>query len=1216
MSDYVLIDFSGPITSAEKMLGQGMLAEAATEASKVIATALKELYLQEVMRLSFVDRQQVLNDETDYRTSRNLRKDKPVFQMGNWIGLLEMSVFLPKWTDTFHADATLVQRFMSEVNAIGKMRNEVIHDGKQTTRIETENLIACARSISEIITSILAKHHTFDYKERIENADRLMQQGLLNAAATSCCTILEVALRDLYIRDVMRLSYGNRSAMIEQEKKYRESKSPIDRSFTMTDWIIFYKKNWKLFSDSWIRDNKTDRNALGHMEIDLGYLDGLRLKIVKENFQPSRDEADWLFNLTKLVIRTFKLIPPLESPQTAPPTTDLLLTNDSEDIHKLFKSRELFQIRPKLADDFVKAVRENPVTYLIGPTGYGKTRLLWEVRNELGRSKGIWIDCEKMASANQCVEYITEEIRDFDIILDSQETQLSSFLLDFDGLLILDNFEYCLASSENSDKPLGRIQHWIKDLSADFSIADKYAWLNRFIEQAKLNLHSPLRIVILSQIVPHSYVMQNREIDIALYPLDDAQSIELLQSLDKNNKLPKDPDALQRIAEYCSGIPSALEIVVTLAHTMAEAKDVMRFIGDPIFTEMRADQKLTNLINELLDRFKGVPEVIVLRSLALLGMRFKKGHVSPDREQPGVARLARMLFPNITQQQVHSTLNTLVKMRFIVKYVGEARLEDEFVLPPLFGRAILETVSSLPAREQLTSYGSLAIFLGNVLESFPTQSARSSKVVLESFYKLQTHREQAIVSRWLWATLKRHQVVETLHPLEIRRSAHAVLVAISSFAAKLHFWWTMYVPLDAYGQILKRVENALDVAEDLTERADPKREAFFAAAHDLVKKWTLLEQNYPRESGWTCAIDLHRANEVLGYVASIRQILKRYYHSSANRPSMNAKLTEESWSTTESAERPEAENMLLSDYTAILTDYQDVLAILSHLEGEMYRHLERHEEAIQKQNEAIATFSENMNWGKPYLFYSRAESEFPLGKQDEGFQSCIDAIKEAADDVEVLAWSWKDIGVELLNAQCLSSALKAFCLAVAYSFRQLPNPSYGGPIYRVDAYNIVLYKHMCDLLALAFRQAYSIDKDVKRHEFVDFQELWENAIAAADQAKNEKTGHPVRKGDRTPSTIEARDQNKCPSPEKLLDGWKPQEEYQLCEAGTTLRTTYDAIAVRLNLPRTPGLDLGEYENPNEYFAVNKAMWEAMEGSLEAMKKQVETKIADLLSVKI
>jgi len=1222
MSDYVLMNFAESIESAENSLRQGIFDVAFSEAANVITTLLSELYAQEVMRLPFLDRQQVLEEEKQYRDSRHMKPTASIFTLGNWIGFFENSTFLEKWATASGAEIPQMDEFILEIKKIGHMRNAVIHHGATPTKTETENMVAFARSFETIVAPVLTRHHTFDYRGRMAGAEGLLLQNRLREASMSCFLTIEVALRDIYIRNVMRLPYLHRSEIVEREKEYRDFKGLSDGKFTVDDWVAFYLKsgstkrspeNRETFTiwGRWKDDLGIDKDALEHLRIDMNYIGDMRNKVLKTNFKPIDVDAERIFGFAKLLIRTFRL---MQTP-TISQWTDIVLTNDSEDIRKRFQHGTLFQTRQVLAEHFVQAVYENPVTYLIGPTGYGKTRLLWELRNELGKSKGIWIDCEKMSAANQCVEYITQEIRDFDTVLDNSAEQLTAFLSGFDGLLILDNFEYCLASSGNPDIPIGMNQHWLKHLSGNFDVAGKNRWLKEFIEQAMTQTPSPLRIVVLSQVVPNMepYHKSNdmsqypEEIDVAQYPLDDRQSEELLLSLDaKHHKLPHDRETLQQVIEYCGGIPAALELVATLAHKT----DIIQFISNPDFTSIGTAQKLIDLISLLVGQFEEAPEVIVLRALALLGMRFKKGHVLPDKEDLGIARLAGMLDPTITQKQVNDTLNMLLKTRCIMKYEGVTRAEDEFAIAPIFGRAILETISSLTLHEQLVSYGSLAIFLGNVLESFPTQSARSSQVVLTAFYKLQTDREQTIVGRWLWAILKRHEVVETQDPHEIRRSAHSVLIAISSFAAKLHFWWTMYIPLEAYGQILRRIENALRVAEDSSESANSKKAAFFGMAHELVQQWVLLERNYPRESAWTSPIAPSTMDTILQCIVRIRRILKRYDPAHSRLPSIEAKR-----SKIESPEQSQPTETLLSDYGAIFKDYQDVLAILSHLEGEMYRCQGRHDASIQKQNEAIDAFSENMSWGKPYLLYSRAESEFPLGKRSEGFQSCFDAILTADGDVEAIAWSWKDIGVELLNAKRFSSALKALCLAAAYAFRQLPNPSYGGPVFRVDEYNIVFYRHMCDLLILAFRQVYSLDKNVRRTDFIDIQELWRRALTAADQAKNPKTGEPISNGDKTPSKLEARENNSNLSLQTLLTGWQSWEESHLKDADQTLRQTYDAVAAHLDLPRTPMLDIGEYENANEYYIVNTTMWEEIEASLEDMAQQVKEDIEDLLTVK-
>lgn len=869
------------------------------------------------------------------------------------------------------------------------------------------------------------------------------------------------------------------------------------------------------------------------------------------------------------------------------------LNPETRDVQRHFAGKDWLP-RPALGEALVELVLGHRVTVLVAPTGYGKTHLVWSELPHFGRERCLWIDCARLVQQPP-ESVLLAAARSFDPGLD--ESSLEDFLLErFEGLIVLDGLECCMGQAENPQTPVGRSDHWISlTPEAETRLSGHCAWLEQLLVDFTHSRHAAGRVLVTSQA---RFPLADRPpamLDLSGQRLTPTEALELLRGWDEGGVLPLEPHQeghayLLDIVEECDGIPAALEIIhswlsVALQETemqdgflrlrSRQLRDRLRpgVAGKPLTPE----QRLRHFIEAFLQQFtRSAQRQALLRALALLGVPFRLGKARPDDEEPGLSTLAAALCPRpASDAALRRELDRLLSRQCVVRHAAPG-LEPQYHLPRLLARVVLDDLAQRPAGEQLQAVDALMQLLGNVLESFPTESGKERLTSLTAFYALETEREQELVSRWLWAMFRRHQLVHMLEPEEIavrpgetseagraragRAAAHAVLVSLSAVAANLHFWWTLFAPLPAYGRILDRADVAVEIARDAAAAGDAdlleELEEFLDDTSEVIHHWRELERHYPRGEAWNLPVRPEACARVLKSIAALRRLLDRYQ---------------------EPAE---------SVYGACAVDEQNVTALLHHFEGEVLLAQGCHEPSLEAQQRAWDGFTPKLEWAKPYVACSQARSKWALGRHAAARERLRVALDLAGDDsepdeendFEPKAWAWIALADCLADQGEWALAARSARRAALYAFKQLPNPAYGGPLYRVDEYNRRLYRQMLDRLVLCVRR-------------------WEAAVPGAGAGFLRETADWMEtlRARFAPEEVralwdEARD---VAAP----DGYVPGEERLLVEPEAPMRAAYEALARTARLPRVADLDSGGARGERTYAELNAAVWNSVKPDL-------------------
>jgi len=135
-------------------------------------------------------------------------------------------------------------------------------------------------------------------KQKMEFIQHNFDVGAYTIAAKECVGLIEHALRDLFSRHLTRLKEEDQLRVKEVEKDLSK-RGPL----TMGGLLILFRKSH--FLDAWARVSNKDLSGIRMINLD--ELRKVRNKLIHENREATRTEAEFLFNCLQVILETFEL---------------------------------------------------------------------------------------------------------------------------------------------------------------------------------------------------------------------------------------------------------------------------------------------------------------------------------------------------------------------------------------------------------------------------------------------------------------------------------------------------------------------------------------------------------------------------------------------------------------------------------------------------------------------------------------------------------------------------------------------------------------------------------------------------------------------------------------------------------------------------------------------------------------------------------------------
>jgi hypothetical protein len=138
------MNFEHKLQRIERILAIGEYTIVAKECVALIEHALRHLFTQQLTRLDEKDRLKVQEEE---RKKGDGKRGAGRFTMGQLVHLFQTSHFLDAWERVSGKDLTNIR--LINLDELTRLRNKLVHEGREATRSEAEFLVKCLHIILE-----------------------------------------------------------------------------------------------------------------------------------------------------------------------------------------------------------------------------------------------------------------------------------------------------------------------------------------------------------------------------------------------------------------------------------------------------------------------------------------------------------------------------------------------------------------------------------------------------------------------------------------------------------------------------------------------------------------------------------------------------------------------------------------------------------------------------------------------------------------------------------------------------------------------------------------------------------------------------------------------------------------------------------------------------------------------------------------------------------
>ncbi|GEM_PF-3220155 len=825
------------------------------------------------------------------------------------------------------------------------------------------------------------------------------------------------------------------------------------------------------------------------------------------------------------------------------------------------------------------AAMEDPTVSIVGLTGHtgiGKTALvthLLETRERFGKPFVLWFDAHPDADPlrNDALYLSGEMLEARPDLAEKAKAVPGGRLLDLSDLLEQD----CLLVIDNLES---RLQD---DRFAQDGEGGRDAFLVRLLTQ-RARSRGSMKILLVSWRMPRLPLTPRvREVRLDS-GLTEAQSRRLLLQYAAGREAedaltdPAQQADVNQLLALCDGIPSALVTAVAFLNLPGK-RTVARLLQSPWFMDpaLDLDARLRRCMQSVAREAKEDPcQRTLLTALALLSAPF-----SAESEEDGLAKFVYQIAeaegnapPSL--EDIHVALHRLTP-----GFAHSWAEPDEdggqtvfYVLNPLFSWAILENLENLEAGERSELFTRAATFYGDLMEEYPARQGGNGSD-LRDFYRFEDTRYQEYLAAYLRVLL--------LNP---QRDTRRTRISIADVALKIHWWWSIFTPLEALDRILGRIELALNEAQRVRPDED------FSEEKALLERLRQLDRTYPREERWAYQPSVEACADVLENLGAIRRALGCDFEY----------LDEED----------DRARLYPGDDGDL--DLLDVAAITDMYRGNLYLHQAnalgpgdpQHSELLASaraaQVSARERFSRNMTWSVIYTIGAQSAIEFTAGNAEAARAFAVEALRlcRASDALDLARWQEEETEGETeerdgkaeayriladgLMVDDPVSALEAYRLAHWEAFAYLWDPEKAPPN---DSYTIGFYRVMCERFAHALRQA--------AH----------SAPRAAEKAARTTADFWTGWGPEPAMSPPPALRNRLPA---LLTGWTKQERFLLDAKDPALRQTYTQLT-RALFPAVPAETDRAYAKAAKVLTQKRcaAMWSLR----DTLLTRLETKTA-------
>lgn len=232
-------------------------------------------------------------------------------------------------------------------------------------------------------------------EQRVQFIRRNLEMGGYTIAARECVSIIEHALRELFLRHLTRLDEKDRIRVQELELKFGKGKGV--ESFTMGQLVGLFRQS--KFLDAWARS--TGRELINIRMINLDEITSNRNKLMHDGKEATRSEAEFLLFCLRLILETFGIesledetMRPDVSDSAAsvePPGTDLP-PNPYRGLHA-FREEDApyFFGREKVVERLKTVFGTERFVSVIGASGSGKSSLVLAGLTPALRQDDAWL---------------------------------------------------------------------------------------------------------------------------------------------------------------------------------------------------------------------------------------------------------------------------------------------------------------------------------------------------------------------------------------------------------------------------------------------------------------------------------------------------------------------------------------------------------------------------------------------------------------------------------------------------------------------------------------------------------------------------------------------------------------------------------------------------------------------------------------------------------